>query len=154
MTDRRLKQDFRKVWVAAFGEDGAQQRRNVQAVINPDATLNREGVLPVLPWSARDVFIPGEVATAADLLRLAFPQGARIRHVAIAARTPPSGGAFGITMYDGTQTHAFSLPAGQSFNPAGADIRIATGSPLPISVAAANGVEDVTLTIHYSVGGS
>lgn len=154
MVDRRLKQDFRKVMTSMFGEDGAQQRRTVQAVIRPDATVERESFLPVLPWSARDVFIPGALAAGSNLVRLSFPQGARLRHVAIAARVPPSGAALVLRLAGGGVNESFSLPAGQSTNPVGIDRTISEGVFLGVSVIDAAGAEDVTVSIHYTAGGA
>lgn len=154
MVDRRLKQDFRKVMTSMFGEDGAQQRRTVQAVISPDATVNRESLLPVLPWSRADVVLPGVIVAATDLIRLAMPQGARIRHVAIAARVPPSGGPLALRLTSGAESEAISLPAGQTARSAGLDIRVDPGAFIALSVLDPRGAEDATISLHYTVGGA
>ena len=154
MVDRRLKQDFHRVMTSMFGEDGAQQRRTVQAVINKDATVNEESFLPVLPWVARDVFLPGAVTAGGNLVRLSFPQGGRLRHVTLAARVPPSGGSLVVRLSGGGVNESFSLPAGQSTNPVGIDRKFSPGTILSLSMVEPGAAEDVTVTIHYSAGGA
>lgn len=153
--DRRLEAAFRDVWEAAFGPDGPQQRRSVESVINPDHTVNPDALTPSLPWSRADVMLPGAVVVDANSVRLAFPQGGHVRHVALSARVAPSGGQFFLRLTaPGGQEETFSMQPGSSTEMANANITLAPSSWLTGEVVEASGAEDITITIHYTVGGA
>ena len=152
MADRRLAEAFRPLAEALLPDRVLSQERSVSGAINDDATVRPESLTAALPWQVRDAVLPGEIVTGANVRRFAMPQGARIRHVALSAGTPPAGDSFVIHITAGSRTESISLPAGQATMATGLNIPVDPGVFVGISVMRTSGAEDVTISIHYTVG--
>lgn len=144
-----------RIFIQTDGEEHRQQARRARTISEAfasDGRLKSSALIPSLPWSVRDATIPGEVSTGPNQLAFPMPQGAIIRHVALSARVGPSGGPVVITLTGGDSSQSFSLPAGQTSNATGVTIPVSPGAWLRVNVTAANGAEDVTVSLHYSAG--
>lgn len=148
--DRRLTNAFAPVAEAVLPDSVLAQERAIRGMVNDDATLRPDALVAALPWAVRDVFLPGAVTTGTDVIRLAMPQGAIIRHVGIAAGTAPGEGGFIIRFSPGSDT--FSLPGGQSAVASGTTISVPPSAFLGISILRVSDAENVTISIHYQGG--
>lgn len=130
-------------------DDVVRQERAVKGVVADDATVLTDALAPSLPWQRADVHIPGPAVAASSVARVAFPQGALIRHISIFAGTAPSGtyNATAVSVYG---SESFSLQAGSQAGMERLKLRVPADDWVTINVTSAGGAADVTLVLHYS----
>lgn len=153
MADFDLQMSVAKLSEALLPDDELRQQRANAAVISPDGGVHSRALMQSLPWYRADVSIPGAVATGSDVRRVAFPQGAAIRHVSVHAKTAPTS-TFNFRLVAGSETQNFSLHAGQRAAMIGSTMHVDAGAWLVIDVISAGGAVDIELTVHYTPGGA
>lgn len=127
-----------------------QQKANAVAIAK-DGGVSSRSLVRSLPWYRADVMLPGAVVADTNNVRLAFPQGAHLRHVAVSAREAPSGGPFAMRFsVTGGGEQRVSLQPGESTFMTGVSLPVPPGGWLSGSVTGANGVHDLLITVHYS----
>lgn len=153
MNDFDLQMAAAKLAEALLPDDELRQQKANAVVISQDGGVHSRPLVQSLPWYRADVTIAGPVSTGTGVAMIPFPQGATVRHVSRFAATPPTSSSFNFRLNAGADSQSFSLQVGEASRMSGADIDIPPGGWLSLDVTQAGGVEDVTVTIHYTAGG-
>lgn len=151
--DRHLIDAWAPFAEAAFSAAELRQQRAVASLVNGDGTINREAIREASDWLVRDVMLPGVVVVDPQNVQIPFPQGARIRHIALSARVAPSTSQFLIRFTSGETSETISLQTGVSRDMTGVRIVVPEEGWLTASVLSSGDAHDVLISLHY-IGGA
>lgn len=136
-----------------YPEEIVRAARTTQRALSDDGRLTNFG-MEGLPWHRADISIPGTAVAMSAATRVVFPQGAHIRHIAIYARTAPTG-TYAIQVVSGTNSASASIQAGSNIGIAsGVNLAVPPGAWAIINVTNAGGAEDVMVILHYALSAS
>lgn len=152
--DRGLIERFRGLAETLVPDVVLEQERAVRGAIGHDGAVRPDAIVTALPWQRADVMLPGAVITSPPDVAVPFPQGADARHIALSARVAPSSGPLTLRFAAASASETVSLQPGEASVMAGVRIAVPPGGWMAASVQSAGGAEDVSISIHYTVGGS
>lgn len=155
MPDFDLQIALDRLAEAMLPDDEMRQRKANAVVISPDGGVHSRALAASLPWYRVDVSIPGAAVAGSSVRRVPFPQGGRLRHISLYARTAPTS-EYIISVTAGAESQRFSLQAGVGSAMRAMNLAVNPGSWVIIDVMNAGGAADVEITLQYAVlaGGS
>lgn len=122
--------------------------RAAQSAIDDSGHIKPQALTTVLPWQSRDFHIGGAVVTGSNVTeQLRVRQASRIVYLDALAKTAPSTGPLNIWVEGGATNENVSVAQGQTSGTSATNIAVAAGAVLTLNVTAANGAENVTVTV-------
>lgn len=157
MDDQRLRDAARKdIAPRVYRSDVQRKQAAVHAAFRDNGDLEPSALQRSLPPLFLAWYLPGPAVAGSNVEReYTLPAGLRLVDISVRAKVAPSGAECKVRLTaNGSEVENANLPPGVTFGHSsitGASAARAAGDVLRLDVVTANGAEDVTVLVTYTV---